>query len=66
MMQFCRYYRGEEENPFAYGYGPKYAKAFWRLEHAWVDGYHPIILWRYGFIRLIRLSAWPNKIRVIC
>ena len=41
MMKFCRYYKGEEENPFRSSDGPKYAVAFWRLECAWVNGYRP-------------------------
>ena len=40
-MKFCRYYKGEEENPFRSSDGPKYAVAFWRLECAWVNGYRP-------------------------
>ena len=41
MMKFCRYYKGEDENPYSFRDKPKYAVAFWRLERAWVDGYHP-------------------------
>ena len=41
MMKFCRYYKGEDENPFRSSDGPKYAVAFWRLECAWVNGYQP-------------------------
>ena len=35
MMKFCRYYKGEDENPYSFGDKPKYAVAFWSLERAW-------------------------------
>ena len=41
MMKFCRYYKGEDENPYSFRDKPKYAVAFWRLECAWVNGYQP-------------------------
>ena len=41
MMKFCRYYKGEDENPYSFRDKPKYAVAFWRLERAWVNGYQP-------------------------
>ena len=32
MMKFCRYYKGEDENPYSFRDKPKYAVAFWRLD----------------------------------
>ncbi len=40
-MKFYRYYKGEDENPFAFGDGPKYAVEFWRVERDWVNGRPP-------------------------
>lgn len=33
LIQFCRYYKGEDENPYKDGYDA----AFWDYERAWVE-----------------------------